>query len=89
MTKQDLINERKTIISEITIWNGKETIKKHMDLMLFLCEDGYDGTVEELTSDVINNLRVRRKKSGHKLAEIIGNNENGSYSIMDKKWIYN
>jgi hypothetical protein len=33
--------------------------------------------------------RVSAKRSGHKIAEIIGNNENRTYSILDKKFIYN
>lgn len=43
-------------------------------------------TMKEAFVYIKDSLRVRAKRSGHKLAEIIGNNEKRTYSIMDKKF---
>lgn len=44
-------------------------------------------TMSEAFYHIKDSLRERRKKSGHKLAEIVGNNEERTYSIMDKKFL--
>jgi hypothetical protein len=89
MTLQDLKNRKSYIIAKITNIAGAENVKSYMELMLFICETGFEGTVYDLVMDVHFQLRERTKRSGHKLAEIVGNNENRTYSIMDKKFIYN
>jgi hypothetical protein len=43
-------------------------------------------TMSEAFFCLRDSLRERRKKSGHKLAEIVGNNENRTYSIMNKSF---
>ena len=89
MTLQDLKNRRNYIIAKITRIAGAENVKQYMSLMVFVAETGFKGTIYDLIMDVDFQLRPRTKRSGHKLAEIIGNNEKRTYSIMDKKFIYN
>jgi len=50
-------------------------VKSYMDL-------GF--TMSEAFFNIKDSLRERRKRSGHKLAEIVGNNDKRTYSIMDK-----
>jgi hypothetical protein len=45
-------------------------------------------TMAEAFEHIKDAMRPRTKRSGHKLAEIVGNNDKGTYSIMDKKFIY-
>ncbi len=89
MTTQDLKNRKSYIIAKITRIAGVENTKRYMELMLFVCQSGFDGTVYDLVMRVHSQLRERAKRSGHKLAEIVGNNENREYSIMDKSYKYN
>jgi hypothetical protein len=88
MTLQDLKNRKSYIIAKITNIAGAENVSRYMDLMLFL-QPGFEGTIYDLIMDVHSQLRERTKRSGQKLAEIVGNNEKRTYSIMDKKFIYN
>jgi len=87
MTLQDLKNRRNYIIAKVTRIAGEENLKRYMNLMVFMVETGFEGTVYDLVMDVHFQLRERTKRSGHKLAEIVGNNEKRTYSIMDKKFI--
>jgi len=89
MKLQDLKNRKSYIIAKITRIAGAENVKRYMDLMLFLVETDFKGTIYEMIMDVDFQLRPRTKRSGHKLAELVGNNENSTYSIMDKKFTYN
>lgn len=41
-------------------------------------------TMSEAFFNIKDNMRQRAKRSGHKLAEICGNNEKRTYSILDK-----
>lgn len=89
MTLQDLKNRKSYIIAKITNIAGAENVKRYMDLMLFMQQTGYKGTIYDLIMDVHFQLRERTKRSGHKLAEIVGNNEKRTYDIMNKRFIYN
>lgn len=89
MTIQDLKNRKSYIIAKITRIAGAENVKRYMELMLFVCQSGFNGTVYDLVMDVHFQLRERTKRSGHKLAEIVGNNDKRTYSIMEKSFTNN
>lgn len=89
MKLEQLKNRKKYIIEKIKRLGCEDKTKSFMEIMLMESEY-YDGTVYELVMRVYNtNFRERAKRSGHKLAEIAGNNEKRTYSIMDKKFLYN
>lgn len=46
-------------------------------------------TLKEAFANIKDSLRVRTKRSGHRLSEICGNNEKRTYSIMEKKFVNN
>jgi len=90
MKIQDLKNNRDYIIARIIELGCEEKLKSFMELIVLELEFKKDSTIDELISEVYEmSFRERRKKSGQKLAEIVGNNEYRTYSIMDKKYIYN
>ena len=41
-------------------------------------------TMSEAFFNIKDAMRKRAKRSGHKLAEIVGNNDKRTYSILDK-----
>lgn len=45
-------------------------------------------TQSEAFANIKDSLRVRAKRSGHKLAEFAGNNENRTYNILAKDYSY-
>lgn len=68
MTTQDLKNRKSYIIAKITRIAGTENVKRYMELMLFVCQSGFDGTVYELVMDVHAQLRATSRKT-NKVAE--------------------
>lgn len=68
MTTQDLKNRKSYIIAKITRIAGAENVKRYMELMLFICQSGFNGTVYELVMDVHSQLRERSRKT-NKVAE--------------------
>jgi hypothetical protein len=68
MTLQDLKNRKSYIIAKITRIAGVENVKRYMDLMLFVCDSGFSGTVYELVMDVHSQLRGSSRKT-NKVAE--------------------
>jgi hypothetical protein len=85
------LKENKTVIIERIIELGCEVnIKSFMEIMLMEVEFGYKWSVEELVDTVFNqNFRDRAKRSGHKLAEFAGNNENRTFNQLTKEYQYN
>lgn len=63
-----------------TITEIRNLVKEYMSI----------GFTQKESFDAIRSARrTSTKRSGHKLAEIIGNNEKRTYSILDKKYINN
>jgi hypothetical protein len=90
MKTQDLKNRKNYIVAKITKVAGEENLKSYMNLMLWIVEnDNFNGTILDLFNDVHFQLRARAKKSGHKLAEFAGNNENRTFNQLTKEYQYN
>ena len=88
MTLQNLKDSRTEIIEAIT--NLELDVKKVMTLMSMEVDFTTSSTWQELLKEVVYmHFTERSKRSGHKLAELVGNNENRTYSILDKKFINN
>ena len=88
MTIQDLKNRKSYIIAKITKVAGEENVKSYMNLMLWIVEnDNFEGNAFDLFNDVHFQLRTRAKRSGHKLAEFAGNNENRTFNQLTKTWV--
>ncbi|MFY8185389.1 MAG: hypothetical protein ACOVLD_04920 [Bacteroidia bacterium] len=89
MTTQDLKNRKSYIIAKVKSLGCEENLKSFMDIMLMEAPF-FKGTVYELVMDVYNNhYRARAKRSGHKLAEFAGNNENRTFNQLTKEYQYN
>ena len=89
LTIQNLKDRKSYIVAKITRLAGVENVKKYMDLMLFLVECGFNGTVYELIIEVNYSLKATSKKSGmnDKIAELqYRNNDGKTYSHLDKNW---
>lgn len=88
MNLQDLKNRKSYIVAKITKVAGEDNLKSYMDLMLYIVQnEEFNGTVLDLFNDVHFQLRTRAKKSGHKLAEFAGNNENRTFNQLTKTWV--
>ena len=46
-------------------------------------------TMSEAFANIKDSSRIRAKRSGHKMAEICGNNENRTYNHFTKSFQYN
>lgn len=68
MTLQDLKNRKSYIIAKVTRIAGEENVKRYMELMLFVCQSGFKGTVYELVMDVHYQLRSTSRNT-NKVAE--------------------
>ncbi len=72
MTLQDLKNRKSYIIAKIKSLGCEENTKSFMEIMMMEA-DFFNGTVYELVMQVYNtHYRERAKRSGHKLAELVG-----------------
>jgi hypothetical protein len=90
MTIQDLKNRKSYIIAKITKVAGEENLKSYMNLMLWIVEnENFNGNAFDLFNNVHFQLRARAKRSGHKLAEFAGNNENKTFNQLTKEYQYN
>lgn len=87
MNIEDLKNRKNYIIAKITKEAGEENIERYMKLMLWIVEnDNFKGSVYDLFQDVHFQLRGRAKRSGQKLAEVVGNNEKRQYNQATKQF---
>lgn len=76
MTIQDLKNRKSYIIAKVKSLGCEENLKSFMEIMKMETEFGFNGTVYELVMLVFNtHYRSRAKRSGQKLAEIVGTKE--------------
>jgi len=70
---QDLKNRKSYIIAKIASLGCAEETKSFMSVMMMEVEFGFNGTVYELVMTVFNSqFRQRAKRSGQKLAEVVG-----------------
>ena len=70
---ENLKNRKSYIIAKIAALGCAEETKSFMSVMMMEVEFGFNGTVYELVMTVFNSqFRQRAKRSGHKLAEVVG-----------------
>ena len=89
LTIENLKNRKSYIIAKVTKVAGAENIKRYMELMKFLVECGFEGSVYDLFSDVHFQLRERSRKTS-KVAEAMAAKEERTgierLSYGDMKW---
>lgn len=69
----DLKNRKSYIIAKIAALGCEAETKSFMSVMMMEVEFGFNGTIYELVMTVFNSqFRQRAKRSGQKLAEVVG-----------------